>query len=187
MVEDEPDPEELETHGRNDEEVHRRNGALVIAKERQPGLASGWIRRASREVAQDRGQADRDAELRELTVDLSRTPGVLERHPLDEFSYLLGDARPPGATAGDGAPLEPEALPVPTNHRLWLDNDQHVPPRRLELAERDSEGAIQGAETRSAPGVGVSGELLTERQLDEGLLASATEARGDRPKERGHE
>ena len=37
MVEDEPDVQELEAYGRDDEEVYRRDGILVIPQERQPG------------------------------------------------------------------------------------------------------------------------------------------------------
>jgi hypothetical protein len=86
VVQDKPHIEELEADRWDDQEVHRCDGILVIPQERQPVLPPRRIRRPLREVARDRRNADFDAELRELCVDLSRTPGILARHALDEPS-----------------------------------------------------------------------------------------------------
>ena len=175
-VEDEPDAQELEAYGWDDEEVHRRDGILVIPQERQPVLSPHRIRRPLREGARDGRKADFDAELREFGVDLSRTPRVLERQAPDELSHFLRDARPAGSPPGAEPPVEAKALPVPAYDRLGLDDDQHLPPARPELAQQDPESTIQGREPGAPSGLAEDGELLAERKLDEGLPTLAAEA-----------
>ena len=134
VVEDEPGVQELEAYGRDHEEVHRRDGVPVISQERQPVLSLHRIRRPLREVTRDGRKADFDAELREFGVDPSRTPRILKRHAPDEFSHFLRNRRPARSPSGAVAPVEAKAPPVPAHDRLGLDDDQHLPPARPELA-----------------------------------------------------
>ena len=185
MVEDEPDVQELEANGRDDEEVHRCDGIPVVPQEREPVLSPDRIQRPPREVARDRRKADFDAKLRELGVDPSRTPRILDRHAPDELLHLVWDARPAGSARGTEPPVEAKALAVPAHDRLGLDDDQHLPPARPELAQQDPERTVQGREPGSPSGLGEDGELLAEGKLEQGLLTLAAEA-GSKRTEQGN-
>ena len=73
--------------------------------------------------------------------------------------------------------VEAEALAVPADHGLGLDDDQDFPPARPELVECDPEGAIQGGELGSGAPLGVGRELLAKGQLDDCLLPASSEER----------
>ena len=177
VIDDEPDVQQLEAHGGDDAEVHRCDGVLVVSEERHPALATARIRRAFREISRDRRQADGEAELRELALDLPRPPAVLERKAGDQLSHFLRDARPPGPASGKGSLVEAEALAMPADHGLGLDDDQYFLPARPELVECDPEGAIKGAESRRRSRLGVGGELLAKGKFDDHLLPAISEER----------
>jgi hypothetical protein len=79
MVDREPDVQQSESHGGNDEEVHPSDHVLVIAEEGRPALLLAGISLLLGEVPRDRRKAYSDAELRQLCLDLPRTPAVLSR------------------------------------------------------------------------------------------------------------
>lgn len=61
-------------------------------------------------------------------------------------------------------------LSVPTHHRLWLDEDEHAPLAGPEPGQRDPEVSIEGREARPRVPVRVGRELLSERELNNGLI-----------------
>jgi hypothetical protein len=130
MVDDEPHVEKLEAQRRNDEEVHGCDGVLVVEQEGRPPLLMTRVGRTLREIARDGGQADREPELLEFALDLPRPPAILEREAVDQLSQLPRDPRPPGPASGESAPIEPEALAVPADDGLRLDDDQRFLPAR---------------------------------------------------------
>jgi len=175
VIDEEPDVHQLEAHRGDDAEVHGRDSVLVISEERDPTLTAAEIRWALREIARDRRQADGEAELRELTVDLPRPPAVLERKAADQLSHFLRDAGSPWPALGKGPPVESEALAVPADDRLGLDDDQYFLPARPEPVQRDPEGAVKGCELGPESRLGVGGELLAQGKLDDRLLPATSE------------
>jgi hypothetical protein len=76
----------------------------------------------------------RQKETRKHPQILGRTP-ILLRHPSDEFSELPrdpGTADPFGS--GDQPPEQPEASPLPTDHRVGLHDDEGVGVSRAQHA-----------------------------------------------------
>jgi hypothetical protein len=151
------------------------DGVLVVAQEGRPPLLMTRVGRTLREIARDGGQADREPELLEFALDLPRPPAILEREAVDQLSQLPRDPRPPGPASGESAPIEPEALAVPADDGLRLDDDQHFLPARPKPLQCEPEGAIQGREPGPGSRLRVDGELLAKSELDHGLLAPAPE------------
>ena len=175
VIDDEPDVQQLEAHRGDDAEVHCRDGVLVISEESHPALATARIGRVFREIAGDRRQADSEAKLRELALDLPRPPAILECKAADQLSHFLRYARLCGPASGKSSPVETEALAMPADHGLGLDNDQDFLPARPEPVEHDPEGAIKGCEPRSGSRLGVDRELLAKGQLDDRVLPASSE------------
>ena len=94
---------------------------------------------------------------------------------MDKLSHFSRDSRPSGPASGKGSPVEAEALAVPADHGLGLDDDQNSLPARPEPVECDPEGAIKGCEPRPGSRLGVGGELLAKGQLDDRLLPATSE------------
>lgn len=67
---------------------------------------------------------------------------------------------------------------MPTNHRARLDDDKCVSPSRPELEHRNPEGPVERGELGPPILHGVSGELLTQRKLNDRLLASTANQSG---------
>ena len=109
------------------------------------------------------------------TVPLIRGFTIVERKAADELSHFLRDARSPGPAPGEGSPVEAEALAVPADHGLGLDDDQHFLPARPKPVQCDPEGTIKGREPRPGSRLGVGGELLAQGKLDDRLLPASSE------------
>jgi hypothetical protein len=75
--------------GRNHEQVHRRDAVSMIAQKRPPAL--GWRPSTLGHVFGDRGLADIDAELEELTVDALARYRVSDKTPLFFGHFSLVD------------------------------------------------------------------------------------------------
>ena len=83
-------------------------------------------------VMRDRGLGHVNAQQSTLILDPWGAPGrVVARHLLDEFSELKRDLRSSGSfRSGQPSPVEREALGVPSDDRLGLDDDERRTPTR---------------------------------------------------------
>ena len=126
MIDHEPHIEKSESHSRDHEEVHRRDCFLVIEKEGHPSLLLAWIGCPLREITRDGCEADCEAELLELAVNLPSTPAILVCQSTNEYLQLLRDRRSPWTTLRNGPPIQAEPLAVPANHGVRLDDDEGV-------------------------------------------------------------
>lgn len=70
---------------------------------------------------------------------------------------------------------------MPAHHRPGLNDQESFPPSWPYPGEEDPEGAIGTGESGARTLDGVDGELLTQRQLDDRLVVSAPEERGEAP------
>ena len=82
---------------------------------------------------------------------MRHSPGrILARHSADQHANLLVN---PWASDPNGsglpAPAALEALPVPLNHSLWLNDDEEAAPVSPQMRQGDLERAILGTKTRS--------------------------------------
>src|SRR5262249_9048520 len=143
----EPDDEERE-HGAEEEvgvlqEVAGPGVAGVVAQEGRPGL-TGWTRRArSSEGLLDRPLAQGDTQLGEFAADALGTPEpILAGHAPEERDRVRRDARRPAARSRAPVPEEPEALAVPAEERLGLDDQQRLAPRPNAAREQDQEWPV---------------------------------------------
>src|SRR2546425_3878761 len=100
-------------------------------------------------------------------MDARRAPeGVGEGHGADE----LGDLRIDGRTTGSNSPRLPvperaEALPVPANHGLRLNDMERFAPPYPPLREPQPEDAVEETDPRSLGAAAEQGELLSQRQV----------------------
>ena len=74
---------------------------------------------------------------------------------------------------------------MPLDHSFGLNDDQDLFPPRPDLRQKDPKAPIGRSDPGSVPFLGERGELLTEGEFDERLLASASKesrntAKGDR-------
>lgn len=102
---------------------------------------------------------------------------------MDKLSYFPRDARSSGPAPKEESPVQAEALAVPADHGLGLDDDQDLLPVRSELVACDPEGTIKRGEPRRGPRLGVGGELLAKGKLDDGLLLASPEERRNAAKQ----
>src|SRR5262245_18281206 len=96
----------------------------MVAQERPPALARGR-RRSPPTVPLDRGLADRDTKLEELTADPFGTrPSVVPRPRRDQVPDLGGDPWPPDPRARPPPPERSPAPAVPPDDALRCDDEQ---------------------------------------------------------------
>ncbi len=74
---------------------------------------------------------------------------------------------------------------MPLDHSFGLNDDQDLFPPRPDLRQKDPKAPIGRSDPGSVPFLGERGELLTEGEFDERLVASASKecqntAKGDR-------
>ncbi len=96
-------------------------------------------------------------------MDARRAPeGIGEGHGADELCNLASDRRSTGSTAsGLPVPEGAEALPVPANDGLRLNDMERFAPPRPPLREPHPEEAIESSEPRSLRAAAEQGELLS--------------------------
>jgi hypothetical protein len=87
-IDDEPDIEQLESNGRDDKEVHCCDRVSVVSQERGPALSLSLVGCSFRQIARHGRQADGEAELLELGLDLAGSPVVLDRETPDQGLQL---------------------------------------------------------------------------------------------------
>ena len=76
---------------------------------------------------------------------------------------------------------------MPADHCLRLNDYESAPPARPKTGEDDPEHAIQSREPRPWMPLGADSELLTERELDDGLVPAISEERQDAAENRDRE
>ena len=72
---------------------------------------------------------------------------------------------------------------MPAHDGVGLDDAENVSPSKPSSRKRDPEGAIERSQSRLNLLVCVGGELLAQRQLDDRLLAAASEEGADTDKD----
>ena len=123
--------EDSECHSRHDEEVDGDKIGDVIFEEGPPGLRGRF--RTARPT--NRALRDVETELEELAMNARRTPeGIGEDHGADELGDLQIDGRTTGSAASRlPVPEHTEALPVPANHGLRLNDMERFAPHRQNI------------------------------------------------------
>src|SRR6267142_6258601 len=100
-------------------------------------------------------------------MDARRDPeGVGEGHGADELGDLQIDRRTTDSTASRlPVPERAEALPVPANHGLRLNDMERFAPPYPPLREPHPEDAVEEADPRSLGAAAEQGELLSQCQV----------------------
>src|SRR6266851_7664601 len=100
-------------------------------------------------------------------MDARRAPeGIGEGHGADELGDLQIDGRTTGSTASRlPVPERAEALPVPANHGLRLNDMERFAPPCPPPREPDPEDAVEETDPRSLGAAAEQGELLSQRQV----------------------
>src|SRR6266436_5383254 len=100
-------------------------------------------------------------------MDARRAPeGVGEGHGADELGDLQIDGRTTDSTASRlPVPERAEALPVPANHGLRLNDMERFAPPYPPLREPHPEDAVEETDPRSLGTAAEQGELLSQRQV----------------------
>src|SRR6267143_5611920 len=92
--------------------------------------------------------------------------GIGEGHGADELGDLRIDGRPTGSTSPRlPVPERTEALPVPANHGLRLNDMERFAPPCPPLGEPHPEDAVEETDPRSLGAAAEQGELLSQRQV----------------------
>src|SRR4029453_19130038 len=101
-----------------------------------------------RQVSGDRRQAEIDSQFRQLRLNLSLAPPVLQGHPGDQGLRLFRNRRPTRSRLGDPSPVAAERSAVPTDHGLRPNENENTSPMGPEAGECDPEGTVQWRESR---------------------------------------
>ncbi len=178
VVDDEEDIKHAERDGGNREEVDRGDDLAVVGEEGAPSLPFVGMGRAPGHEARNRALGDLEAELQDLAVDARRTPRrVLGGHPANEDSDLGCCARSSSAGPRLPAPVPPEALAMPADDGLGLDDGERLLPSRPAAAQDNPEDAIGRAETRPRLLPLEDSELLSEREVLQDQVGPSGEER----------
>src|SRR6266850_2594231 len=100
-------------------------------------------------------------------MNARRAPeGIGEGHGADELGDLRIDGRPTGSTSPRlPVPERTEALPVPANHGLRLNDMERFAPPCPPLGEPHPEDAVEETDPRSLGAAAEQGDLLSQRQV----------------------
>ncbi len=167
-----PEHDEAVEHSEADrvdgEEIDGRDVFHVVLQERSPSLR-GWPS-TTNPVLPDRGFGDVDAEQSKLIPDPWHAPGwIVAGHLANEFSDLKRDLRSSTSLrSGSPSPVEAEALIVPSDHGLGLDDDEGGTPVRPEARQPDPEDSIAPPEPWTLSGSLEHGELVSEGEVHGG-------------------
>jgi hypothetical protein len=168
---DEPYIEQLEANCGYDQEVHCGDHVSMVSKEGHPSLPLIFASSSLGEVAGDGCQAHGESQLLELGQDSPSTPGVLAGEAPDQILKFWGDPGPAWSALRDGSPVAPKSRPMPSDHRLGLDDDETGLPSGPELEKGNPKRTIERSELWSRVLAGIGRELLTKGKFDDRLLA----------------
>ena len=102
------------------------------------------------QVLADAGLTDVDAKFEQFAVNAWRAPEwILAAYLADQIPKVLGNRRPSGLAVTDlPGPEQTEALPMPGNHSLRLDDDERGAPIGPNLGQPCPEKPISGGQFR---------------------------------------
>jgi hypothetical protein len=133
--------EQVETDGRNNEQVHGGNVGRVIMQEGPPSLA--WRPASLDHVFGDTRLRDLKPELEQFAVNAWRTPKrILHAHPPDQSAQLPLDLRSPSPWARLPTPVAAKAGSVPTHEGLGPDDCENLQDCWKPAIQLDKEPAI---------------------------------------------
>ena len=123
-----------------------------------------------RHVLGDRRLRDIDPQLEQFAMDARRTPKPIgQAHLADQAADLPWYPRPTTTTARLPAPIQPEALPMPPDDGLRLDNRHGVQHRGKQAVEPDEEQSIRQRQPRPRGHALAQHTQLVPQQDDLGL------------------
>src|SRR6266849_1056829 len=124
---------------RTTKQINRRDPGGVIAQESLPTF--GRWSAAPDHIHADGRFCDVDPKHQQFAVDPRCAPQwVLAIHASDQRSYLGTDPWTAAHAAGLPVPVGAETAPVPTDHRLRLDDDNRVQQRRVQFTATPKAG-----------------------------------------------
>ena len=140
VAEDHEHVEQAEGDCMHDEEVAGQDLLDMILQEGSPVL--GWIGRSFRLVLGNGPSGHREAELGKFVADASAAPGgILRPQGPDQLPHVLAHRRS-SRLVRFPAPVDPEALPMPAEDGVGLEDDEPVPPAMVQSAQATPEEAV---------------------------------------------
>jgi len=187
VSEDEEDVEDLERHGRYDEEVAGDHLGGVGPEESHPGEGGGSS--AADHVLLDGRLGHLDADLGAFTDDSGCSPErVGRRQTPDENAYFFRYLRSPGLPgAAETGPVIAKPPALPGDDRSRLNDDECLSPPEPEAGEPGPEEAVGGPEARPLQGALADGQLMAEREDLKLHGGSGAQARAEEREECGED
>ena len=135
--EDDEDEQDTEAGGGHGEEVDRDHVGDMVSEERAPGLRG--LGAPLRHEPGDGALGHLEAQRQEFAMDSGSTPQRIgrghSRNQSADFGVDRWAAR--GGAAGALGPVVAEALPLPSQHSGWSNDDESPPPPCPHLGQRD--------------------------------------------------
>jgi len=157
----------------NGEEVDGDDIANMVVQERPPRRR--WRLARTDSVPVNRRLGDDVAQERELGLDARRSPKrVLARHSTNQLANLSFDPRASGFPLRLPSPKELEALAMPSNNGVRLDDEQDRTPTWPDPGQADPEQAVAVAELRALRGPLQNRQLLAKSEILGGEFRSVT-------------
>jgi hypothetical protein len=174
VCDDEEAVQQLESHGRDREEVKGHDHLAMVLQKSKPPLSRVTAALDLPKISRHGPFRDDETELLQLSVDLGRSPiRVFLRQATDQYANLFGDLRSAASAPRSPAPVQPETSAVPTDDSLGVHDDQNISPARPEVAEGSPKESVQPVQHGSRPLSFEHGDLLPEGKNFQGRVGSA--------------
>lgn len=143
--------QESEVQGGNQEEIHRDELFGVVLQESPPRLRR-WLA-VSDHVVGDRGFRNLNSEFQQLSMNPRRSPErICQTHLTDQIPSFLGNDRSANTLSSTlPSPVQPKSPPMPADHGLRLDDQQHRPPIGPNFGEPNPDNSISSVELNPTP------------------------------------
>jgi hypothetical protein len=175
---DEEDEQGAEEQVVDDGEVAGPDAGGLVLEERAPGrtVLCGMSPYYSH-VLLDGALADLDGELEQFATDVFGTPeAILLGHLPDEVDGFLRGTRSSLFGLGLATPIAAEEVAVPTEERLWLDDEKGLFPELGASGEEDESEAVSVGELWTLAMAAEHNDLVPEEcVLDQQVGAGASE------------
>ena len=136
----------------------------VTVQERPPCLPSALSRSSSAHILLHRSFPDPDIQFEQFPSDALGSPQrIVCCHLPDQDDRLLGYPWPSWCPPGPGCPEEPNALPMPAEEGLGLDDLERLLPCRCHRCHDHQTEAVQRRELRPRDLTAQDEELLAEQ------------------------
>jgi hypothetical protein len=160
--------ENSERERRHGKEIHVGDGFTMVSQESSPSLCRLESPRRFPHPAKHRSFGNVEAEHLQFSMNPGGAPNaILGNHARNEIAQFPTDAFPSrtGPAPRKPRPVQLKTGPVPTNHSLWLDEDQSSLPSRPHSPQKNPEQSVR----RPKPQLGMlplkDCELLTKCQV----------------------